>query len=175
MLDCLEKHIVEKQLKEKSGFAKTLAEEAPQVKLRFINDTFLNNLQREIEHLSTTEYDSNKLKYKNAGRRVRVVAAQETSEVEPLLDPIIKCLESNFYLKVYENIDLSQTKAKSGVVSNNRCLAAKHLFFMRECPEFLIRHDYKRRKDIANTLGRTMLENTETIFKQHLSILIGDE
>ncbi|CAF5138822.1 unnamed protein product, partial [Rotaria sp. Silwood1] len=66
--------------------------------------------------------------------------------------PIIKCLESNFYLKVYENIDLSQTKAKSGVVSNNRCLAAKHLFFMRECPEFLIRHDYKRRKDIANTL-----------------------
>ncbi|CAF1313171.1 unnamed protein product [Rotaria sp. Silwood1] len=171
----LEKHIVEKQLKEKSGFAKTLAEEAPQVKLRFINDTFLNNLQREIEHLSTTEYDSNKLKYKNAGRRVRVVAAQETSEVEPLLDPIIKCLESNFYLKVYENIDLSQTKAKSGVVSNNRCLAAKHLFFMRECPEFLIRHDYKRRKDIANTLGRTMLENTETIFKQHLSILIGDE
>ncbi|CAF1590671.1 unnamed protein product [Rotaria magnacalcarata] len=171
----LEKNIIESKQKTKLGVVKDREERDTHVKLRFLNDTFLKTLSEEIENLATTDHSSNKLKYKNIGRNVRVVSLQETSEVESLLDPILKCLNSNFYLKVFENIELSQTKPKCGAISNNRSLAAKHLFFMRECPEFLFRHDYKRRKETADTLGRIMLEHTEIIFEQHLSILIGDE
>ena len=131
----------------------------------------MNSLSRDIEKLSTTEYSSNVLQYKNTGRRVRVFSKQETHDVEALLDPILKCLKSNFYLKVFENIDLNQAKAASGTMLTSRGLAAKHLFFMRECPEFLFRHDYKRRDEIADSLGHNMLEHTETIFEQHLPIL----
>ncbi|CAF3609168.1 unnamed protein product [Rotaria socialis] len=171
----LEKNVIESKQKKKLGVVKDREERDTHVKLRFLNETFLANLKREIEHLATTEYDSNPSRYKNIGRNVRVVSLQETSEVESLLDPILQCLNSNFYLKVFGNIELSQSKPKYGAISNNRPLAAKHLFFMRECPEFLFRHDYKRRKETADTLGRIMLEHTKIIFEQHLSILLGDE
>lgn len=171
----LEKNIVEYSNKRKSGVVADVEEPVPHVKLRVLNDSFLTDLKQELEELAVTEFVSNALKYKNTGRRVRVVSKQETIEVELLLDPILKCLQSNFYLKSFEKIELNEAKAVSGAMTNNRNLAHKHLLFMRECPEFLFRHDYKQRKEIADTLGRQMLENTTTIFDQHLGVLLGDE
>ncbi|CAF2060015.1 unnamed protein product [Rotaria magnacalcarata] len=171
----LEKNIIESKQKTKLGVVKDREERDTHVKLRFLNDTFLKTLSEEIENLATTDHSSNKLKYKNIGRNVRVVSLQETSEVESLLDPILKCLNSNFYLKVFENIELSQTKPKCGAISNNRSLAAKHLFFMRECPEFLFRHDYKRRKETADTLGKQNVDEIKaarmTALSYHVKLL----
>jgi len=113
------------------------------------------------------------LKYKDVSRRVRVCTKREPKEVELLLDPILKCLNSEFYLEVFDKIELSQTKASSRVILINQTLAVKHLFFMRDCPEFLFRHDYKQYDDIANSLGKKMLEYTTTIFDKHLPILVG--
>ncbi|CAF1358041.1 unnamed protein product [Rotaria sordida] len=145
------------------------------IKLAILNETYITNLSRDVEELSRNESSISPAKYKSIGQRVRVVTKQETKEVESLLDPILKCLNSSFYLKIFENIELSHGKVISGIIQTNRSLATKHIFFMRECPEFLFRHDYKRRKEIANSLGRKMLEHTKTIFNQHLSILIGEE
>ncbi|CAF1520601.1 unnamed protein product, partial [Rotaria sp. Silwood1] len=171
----LEKNIIEPKRTIKSGVARTMTERDDNVKLRILDETFLTRLSRDIEDLSTNEYPSNAMKYKNTGRRVRVVSKQETKEVESILDPILECLNSNFYLKLFEKLELNQTKATSRVTVFNRTLAAKHLFFMHECTQFLFRHDYKRRKEVANSLGKKMLEYTKEIFDQHLSILTGDE
>ncbi|CAF1367909.1 unnamed protein product [Rotaria sordida] len=170
-----EKIIIESKHKITLSVLKNIKERDDNVKLKFLNETYLTNLSRDIEHLSTTKYPSNALKYKNVARRVRVVAKQETKEVESLLDSVLQCLNSKFYLEVFEKIDLNKTKVTSRATLTNCGLAEKHIFFMRECPEFLFRHDYEQRKDIANSLGKKMLEYTKTIFEQHLSILIGDE
>ncbi|CAF4062710.1 unnamed protein product [Rotaria sordida] len=171
----IEENFVEPKLKIKLGLLKANIELNDNVKVKFIDETYLTHLCRDIEDLSTKEYPSNALKYKDVGRRVRVASKQELKEVELLIDPILKCLNSNFYLKVFENIELVQTKAASTVTTSNSGLAAKHIFFMHECPEFLFRNDYNRRKDIANSLGKTILKYTETIFNQHLSILMEDK
>ncbi|CAF1283814.1 unnamed protein product [Rotaria sp. Silwood1] len=170
----IEENFIEPKRKIKFGLLKANIELNDNVKFKFIDETYLTHLCRDIEDLSTKEYPSNALKYKDVGRRVRVASKQELKEVELLIDPILKCLNSNFYLKVFENIELVQTKAASTVTTSNSGLAAKHLFFMHECPEFLFRNDYNRRKDIANSLGKTILKYTETIFNQHLFILMED-
>jgi hypothetical protein len=115
------------------------------------------------------------VKFKDVSRRVRVYTTQETKEVESLLDAILKCLDSKAYLEVFENIELSQSRAAFGAVSGSRTLADKHLFYMRECPEFLFRHDYRKYNDIANTLGKRMLEYTTIIFEKHLPVLFSDQ
>jgi len=136
-------------------------------KYRFITESFLQKLIRDIEYFSTHDEQADKSKYKDVSRRIRVCTKQETNEVESLLDPIIACLNSNYYIKTYEKIELSDAKFISGPAHNNRNLAAKHLFFMRDCPEFLIRHDYKRQHEMRPPLCRKMLENADTIFKEY--------
>lgn len=135
----------------------------------------MERLSVDIKHLSTTEYPPNVSQYKDVSRRIRVCTKQDTNEVEFLIDPILKCLDSEFYRTVFDRIDLNQTKAASRAVLANRGLAPKQLFFMRECPEFLFRHDYKRYNDIADSLGKKMLEYTTTIFEKHLPALLGDQ
>ncbi len=116
-------------------------------------------------------YESNSTKYKRVVQRLRVCTKQNTLEVESLLAPVIECLKSRFYLSVFENIELTQAKVASGAMLNNRTLAPKHIFFMRECPEFLIQHDYQRKDDTNDLLTTNMLQTTVTIFEQHLPIL----
>jgi hypothetical protein len=132
----------------------------------------LETLINDIEDLSTIKHESNSTKYKRVVQRVRVCTKQDTLEVESLLSPVIECLSSKFYLSVFENIELSQTKVASGGMLTHRALAPKHIFFMRECPEFLIQHDYQRKDEMNDLLAKKMLKNTVTIFQQHLPILI---
>jgi hypothetical protein len=152
-----------------------LLERDDNIKHMFLTGSFFEKLIHDIEEIFKTESPFNALKYKDISRRVRVCTKQEPKEVESLLNPILKCLNSEFYLEVFDKIELSQTKASSGVILINQTLAVKHLFFMRDCPEFLFRHDYKQYDDVANSLGKKMLEYTTTIFDKHLPILVGDQ
>jgi hypothetical protein len=145
------------------------------IKYNFFRGPMLEKLIEVIKDFSITEYPENKVEYKTVGQRVRVCARQENEEVKSLLDPILQCLDSEFYLQVFENIELSNIKDASGAMSSHRGLAMKHLFFMRECPEFLFRHDYKRQDEVVDLLGQKMLGYTQTIFENHLSILIEEE
>lgn len=128
----------------------------------------------DVEELVTTEHPANKLIYKDVSRRVRVCTKQETEQVEKLLDPIVKCLQSKFYLEVFRTIEVAQQKEATGAVSNKQNLADKHLFFMRECPEFLFRHNRKQYNEIAESLGRKIFEHTDVIFKAHLPSFFQD-
>ena len=153
------------------NFIAFLAKESD-TKYRFITESFLQKLIQDIEYFSTHDEKADKSKYKDVSRRIRVCTKQETNEVESLLDPIIACLNSNYYIKTYEKIELSNAKVISGTTDNKRNLAAKHLFFMRDCPEFLVRHDYKRQNEIRPPLCRKMLENAGTIFKEYLPVVM---
>jgi hypothetical protein len=142
-----------------------------------LTKSFVETLIHDIENLPTTdEHQSNKSIFKDVSRRVRVCTTQETKEVELLLDTILNCLDSEIYFEVFEKIELSQSRPTFGTISSsNRNLAEKHLFYMRECPEFLFRHDYKQYDDIANSLGKKMLGYTSTIFEKHLPVLFSDQ
>lgn len=143
-------------------------------KTALITDSFLETLIRDVEPLATTEHPANKSIYKDVSRRVRVCTKQDTDEVEKLLDSIVKCLQSKFYLEVFRTIETAQQKEIMGAVSNKPNLAEKHLFFMRDCPEFLFRHDHKQYIDIAESLGKKMFEYTDIIFAQHLPSFFRD-
>ena len=141
-----------------------------------LTQSTIDALIHDIETLVTGEKDSrHRMKFKDISRRVRVCTIEDTEHVGSLLNTILKCLDSKFYLEVFENIELSQSRPAFGAVSTNKTLADKHLFYMRECPEFLFRHDYKNYNDIANTLGKKMLEHTTTIFEKHLPVLFTDQ
>ena len=107
-------------------------------------------------------------------QRIRVCSKQETNEVESLLDPIIACLISRYYIDAYETMDLSESRGALTLPQRSRSLANKQLFFMRECPEFVMRHDYKRQNEIRPSLCKKMLKNSRTIFEEHLSFVIGN-
>ncbi len=145
------------------------------VKYRFVTESFLEKLIRDIKDIYTNAYQPNASKYKDVMRRVRVCSKQETNEVESLLDSIVACLMSRHYIDVYQEMDLSQSKGGSRMPQNSRSLASKQLFFMRECPEFLMRHDYKRQNEIRPSLCKKMLLNTSIIFQEHLPFIIGNE
>ncbi|CAF3610923.1 unnamed protein product [Rotaria sordida] len=130
---------------------------------------FLEKLIQDIEHLSKHSYKPNEQRYRDAAQQIRVCTNEETNEVEVLLDPIIACLSSKYYRDVYEKIIVSYAKISK---SN---LAAKHLFFMRDCPEFLLRHDYKRQDEVAALLCMKMLNNAEFILEQNLPSLNDSE
>ncbi|CAF1468658.1 unnamed protein product [Rotaria sp. Silwood1] len=114
-------------------------------------------------------YRSDEQRYRDAAQQIRVCTTEETNEVESLLDPIIACLSSKFYRNVYENLIVNYVKVSK---SN---LAAKHLFFMRDCPEFLFRHDYKRQDEVAALLCTEMLNNAGFILEQNLPNLNNNE
>ncbi|CAF3165864.1 unnamed protein product [Rotaria socialis] len=135
----------------------------------FLRGSFLEKLIFDIDHLSKHGYPSNEQRYKNTAQQIRVCSTEETDDVESLLGPIIACLSSKFYRDVYTTIDVNHVK-----ISNSN-LAPKQLFFMRDCVEFLIRHDYKRQDEIASILCPNMLENAGLIFDQHLPILTENE
>ncbi|CAF3730254.1 unnamed protein product [Rotaria sp. Silwood1] len=135
----------------------------------FVRGPFLKKLIQDIEHLSKHNYRSDEQRYRDAAQQIRVCTTEETNEVESLLDPIIACLSSKFYRNVYENLIVNYVKVSK---SN---LAAKHLFFMRDCPEFLFRHDYKRQDEVAALLCTEMLNNAGFILEQNLPNLNNNE
>jgi hypothetical protein len=48
---------------------------------------------------------------------------------------------------------------------STRILALKHLFFMRECPDFLIEHHYQRKEQLKDLFVKRTLKHTEAIFQ----------
>lgn len=164
-------------------------DEGTDAKHAFLNESFLDKLIGDINYLlRTPKCDASSTKYKDVVRRLRACTKQATSLVIPLLEPVTECLTSSFYSKVFENIELTRTKAVSGALAIQRTLAPKHIFFMRECPEFYIQHsNYEKTntkdRDEENCsekgnekdgiqLIRKMLESTDTIFQIYLPILI---
>jgi hypothetical protein len=141
------------------------------IKRTFLTKEFLDILIKDIQELSYKEYPVNTSKYIRAGQRVRSCTKQSTYEVKSLLSPVVDCLKSEFYLNVFKNIELAKTKVASGALLSNRSLAPKHIFFMRECPDFLIQHGHVRKEKVNDLLANLMLKNTITIFQQHLSIV----
>lgn len=135
----------------------------------------MKKLLKDMKDMTTNEYPPNGSEYKEIVRRIHICTKHDTNEVEVLLSSVIACLNSDYYLKSYQKIDLTQKKSDSRAEKNDKTLAPKQIFYMRECPEFLSRHDYKRQKEISISLSEIMLKNTETIFNQCLLAFIGDE
>ncbi|CAF1985684.1 unnamed protein product [Rotaria magnacalcarata] len=133
------------------------------VKHVFVRGAFLDKLIRDIKHLATSSYAANEQRYKDAAQQIRVCSNEETNAVQPLLNPVITCLTSNDYLNVYKKIIVNEIKITKSY------LPAKHLFFMRDCPAFIIQHDFKRQDEVAASLGIEILKKAEFIFQQNAS------
>ncbi|CAF0944343.1 unnamed protein product [Adineta steineri] len=170
-LEYLQDNVYEPQQTVAQYGARTYQNEDLSTKHVFLSKEFVSNLEDDIQDLSKTEDEPNSKKYKRVIQRMRVCTKQSTHEVESLLVPVIACLSSTFYLSVFENIELAEKKVVVGAPSTSHELAPKHIFFMRECPKFLIQHGYQRQKEVNDALANKMIKNTITIFQQHLPIL----
>ncbi|CAF0897822.1 unnamed protein product [Adineta steineri] len=170
-LEYLQDNVYEPQLRVSQYAARTYQNEDLSTKHVFLTEEFISNLEDDIQDLSKTEDEPNSKKYKRVIQRMRVCTKQSTHEVESLLVPVIACLSSTFYLSVFENIELAEKKVVVGAPSTSHELAPKHIFFMRECPKFLIQHGYQRQKEVNDALANKMIKNTITVFQQHLRIL----
>ncbi|CAF1319662.1 unnamed protein product [Adineta steineri] len=144
------------------------------VKYTVLTQKVLDKLIDDIKHILENSDDLNDNDYKRVSQRLRACIKQNTSQVECLLQPVINCLMSQFYMNVFQNIELYKGKLPSSVISINRPLAFKCLFFMRDCPEFLIEHHYLENNDEDKVLMKMMLNNTKIIFEQHLSVITDE-
>jgi hypothetical protein len=116
----------------------------------FLTKSFLDKLIRAIEDLSQNDYSPYHIKYKVIDRLVRLCS--KLNIIDQLLDPIIKCLRSKFYLQVCTTIQLEQL-----------FFNPKQLFFIYQCPQFIIQHKFQRQEQIPNLLCQTMIEVTKPI------------
>ncbi|UJR11255.1 hypothetical protein I4U23_015437 [Adineta vaga] len=168
--------IFESKEKTTVGPIKNIEKKRIDVKLSPLTEAYLDKLYKDIVHLSIYQYPSNVSKYKEVSRRLHNCTKYETNVVESLLDPVLLCIISNNYMDAYKNIDLSQARAVSGMVQKNRTLALKQMFFMRECPEFLIQHGYKRQKEFNTLLmNKKIIDKAQIIFTQHLPAVFNND
>ncbi|CAF1282158.1 unnamed protein product [Didymodactylos carnosus] len=130
----------------------------------FITKRFLTKLAQTINDLAKNEYDAQHVIYKVVDRLLRLCSKLNDIDIDLLLDPIVRCLLSKYYLTVFDTVDLRQP-----------LFDPKQLFFICECPDFIVQHGYKRQNKIAMELCKPMLKNTQLIFAKHLSIILeGD-
>jgi hypothetical protein len=118
----------------------------------FLTKSFLDKLTRAIEDLSQHDYSPYHIKYKVIDRLVRLCS--KLNIIDILLDPIIKCLRSKFYRQAFTTINLEQF-----------CLNPKQLFFIYQCPRFIIQHECQ----ISNVLCQAMIEVTKPIIEIAMS------
>ncbi|CAF3318921.1 unnamed protein product [Rotaria socialis] len=128
----------------------------------FLNKQILFKLAFSISDLAETEYDSYHIKYKVIGRLVRVCTKLIDTDFDSLLHPIIKCLDSNMYLTVFDTVNLQQP-----------IFDPKQAFFIRECFNFIDQHGYKQQIKIAKDLFQSMLKNTTEIFAKYLPVTLA--
>jgi hypothetical protein len=75
-----------------------------------IAESFLEKLICDIDYFLESNNKPNSLKYRDVVRHMRLCTKQATHEVESLMDPIFKCLNSTFYLNVFQNIESTEKK-----------------------------------------------------------------
>ncbi|CAF1587535.1 unnamed protein product, partial [Adineta ricciae] len=153
-------------------YGRTYEGEGLQVQYSFLTKEILSKLIGDIDTISWRGYRFDENDYKRVSKSLRICTKQNTQEVESLIKPVIKCLNSSNYMEVFENVELSGGKLASGSIHTNRSLAARHLFFMRECPEFLIQHHYPEESESEmKSLMDNMMSNTRRIFQDHLHVV----
>jgi len=121
----------------------------------FLTKSFLDKLVRAIDDLSQNEYSPYNIIYKVIDRLVRLCS--KLNIVDILLDPIIKCLRSKLYRQIFTTIE-----------SEQYYLNPKQLFFIYQCSQFIIQHEFQRQEQIPNLLCQTMIELTKPIIEQIL-------
>ncbi|CAM4828359.1 unnamed protein product [Rotaria magnacalcarata] len=131
----------------------------------FLTKSFFERFIKLItDDLIINDYPPFHVKYKVAHRLLHLCTELDNIDHNILIDPIINCLKSNFYLDTFKTVDLRQPTYNP-----------KQLFFISECAEFLSRRCWKRRTEISKMLCAPMLEFSRDIFKQHLPILLEGE
>ncbi|CAF5001213.1 unnamed protein product [Rotaria sp. Silwood1] len=119
---------------------------------------------RRCHDLAINDYEPYHVKYKVIGRLLDLCTEVNNINHSVLLDPVVQCLCSNYYLNAYEMIDLRQP-----------IVNPKQWFFIHQCPQFIRLHSYQRQDEISDSLCDLMLEYSNKIFEQHLPILIEGE
>jgi hypothetical protein len=127
----------------------------------FLTKIFFDQLVCAIEDLSRCEYSSYHIKYKVVDRLVRLCS--KLNIVDVLLNPVMKCLLSKFYTDVFQTIELNQIQ-----------MTPKQLFFICNCPQFIIQHDFVQQEALVNLLSKPFIEATKLIFDKHL-LLTGNK
>ncbi|CAF2477102.1 unnamed protein product [Rotaria sp. Silwood2] len=131
----------------------------------FLTKSFFDKLTRIIANdLAINDYEPYHVKYKVIGHLLYLCTELNNINQSVLLDPVVQCLRSHFYLNAYETIDLRQP-----------IVNPKQWFFIHQCPQFIRLHSYQRHDEISNALCELMLEYSNKIFEQHLPILLEGE
>lgn len=121
----------------------------------FLTESFLNKLVRAINDLSENEYPPYHVKYKVIDRLVRVCSKLNITDV--LFNPIVKCLRSKFYQQTIMAIETEQMT-----------LTPQQLFFICECPQFIMQHEFQHQEQIPHLLCQTMINITKLIIDKIL-------
>lgn len=115
-----------------------------------LTKSFLNKLVRSIDDLSQNEYSPYHVKYKVIDRLVRLCS--KLNIANPLLASMLKCLRSKIYREVFTTIEPEQFR-----------LNPKQLFFIYECTQFIIQHEFEQQERIPQLLCQTMIDVTSSI------------
>lgn len=126
----------------------------------FLTKQTLSMLTLLISDLAENEYTEYHIKYKVVDRLVRLCTKLIDNDFDVLVQPVVQCLYSKFYLTLFDTVNLRQPT-----------FSPKQSFFIRDCFDFIEQHGYKRRTEIAEKLCKPMLQNTISIFAKHLSII----
>jgi len=122
----------------------------------FLTKIFFEQFRRAIEDLSCNEYSSYNVKYKVLNRLVRLCS--QLSIVDSLVNPIMKCLTSKNYHDVFQTIEFNRFQ-----------FTPKQLFFIYECPQFLIQHDLLQQETIINSFCGPVIKTAKLIFDKYFS------
>ncbi|CAF2638592.1 unnamed protein product [Rotaria sp. Silwood2] len=131
----------------------------------FLTKSFFEKFIKIItDDLIINDYQPFHVKYKVIHRLLHLCIELNGIDHNLLIDPIIQCLNSNFYFDAFKTIDLRQSTFNP-----------KQLFFICECEEFIIQRCLKRQDEISNILCPPMLEYSRDILKQHMPISLEGE
>jgi len=125
----------------------------------FLTKSFFDKLTRFItDDLAINNYEPYHVKYKVIGRLLYLCTELNNINHNLLLDSIVQCLRSDCYLNAYETIDLREP-----------ILNPKQLFFIHQCPQFIIQHNFIQQEKITSLLCKTFIEATKSIFDRRFS------
>lgn len=120
----------------------------------FLTKSLFDTLIRATEDLSRNEYTPCHVKYKVVNRLVRLCSRLDIVDI--LLSPIMKCLQSKNYLNAFKTVEVNQTQ-----------FYPKQLFFIYECPQFIIQHNFIQQEQVANSLCKRYIKATKSLFNEH--------
>ncbi|CAF3943781.1 unnamed protein product [Rotaria magnacalcarata] len=128
----------------------------------FLTKSFLNKLARILsDDLSANDYEPYHVKYKVIGRLLCLCTELNNINHSVLIDPVVQCLRSDYYLHAYKTIDLRQP-----------IINPKQRFFIYQCPRFIRLRSNERSDEVSNSLCDFVLGYSQQIFEQHLPIAL---